>query len=71
MRYNQKIMKKDRNSSNIVFEKVYLTISAQTQTQKEKNTHVECLEDLTATIPMVRVITDVDRTAFLEDDDGY
>lgn len=71
MRYNQKIMQKDQNSSNIVFEKVYLTISAQTQTQKEKNTHVECLEDLTATIPMVRVITDVDRTAFLEDDDGY
>lgn len=64
-------MQKDQNSSNIVFEKVYLTISAITQTQKEKNTHVECLEDLTATIPMVRVITDVDRTAFLEDDDGY
>ena len=69
MRYNQKIMQKDQNSSNIVFEKVYLTISA--QTQKEKNTHVECLKDLTATIPMVRVITDVDRTAFLEDDDRY
>lgn len=62
-------MQKDQNSSNVVFEKVYLTISA--ITQKEKNTHVECLEDLTATIPMVRVITDVDRTAFLEDDDGY
>lgn len=64
-------MKKDKNSSNIRSEKVDVTISATIQIKKEENTNIECLEALPATIPSIKVVTDTDRTAFLEDDGGY
>ena len=63
-------MPKDQNSSNIEYDQVDVTVSITDQI-KEENTVVECLEDLAAIIPNIKVITDKELTDFLEDDGGY
>ena len=63
-------MPKDQNSSNIEYDQVDVTVSITDQI-KEENTVVECLEDLSADIPNIKVVTDKELTDFLEDDGGY
>jgi len=63
-------MPKDQNSSNIEYDQVDVTVSITDQI-KEENTVVECLENLSAIIPNIKVVTDKELTDFLEDDGGY
>jgi len=64
-------MKNDKNSSNIGSSKANVARSSKIQVEKEENTNIRVLEDIPASIPSIKVITDADRSAFLEDDGGY
>ena len=64
-------MKNDKNSSNISnigSSNANVAILSKTQVEKEENTNIE---DIPASIPSIKVITDADRSAFLDDDGGY